>query len=66
MYFETEDPQNPEVVGFWLNTHRSIKQDDKEVSLGDPNPENSDLYLQLQKQLQSEIKSTMVTKIVLK
>ena len=66
MYFETEDPQNPEEIAFWLNTHRSIQQDEKEVSLGSSNPENNNLYLQLQKQLQSEIQSTMVTKIILK
>ena len=66
MYFETEDPQNPEEIAFWINTHRSIKQDEKVVSLGDPNPENHNLYLQLQKQLQSEISTTMVTKIVFK
>ena len=66
MYFETEDPENPEVISFWLNTHRTIQQDEKEVSLSDPNPENHNLYLQLQKQLQLELKTTMVTKIVLK
>jgi hypothetical protein len=65
MYFETEDPENPEIVAFWVNTHRTIQQDDKTVSLNDINPENHNLYLQLQKQLQSEIKTTMVTKIII-
>ena len=65
MYFDTEDPENPEIISFWLNTHRTIKQDDAVVRLGDLNPENSSLYLQLQKQLQMESKTTMVTKIVI-
>lgn len=62
-YLESEDPSEPEIVSFWSNTHRVVQQDDKEISLGDPNPENAELYETLQERLRAEIKSTMVTQI---
>ena len=64
-YIESDNPSEPEVLSFWGNTHRVVQQDDKEISLGDPNPENGDLYKILQDRLREEIKTTMVTQITI-
>ncbi|MBM76471.1 MAG: hypothetical protein CMK59_13780 [Proteobacteria bacterium] len=62
-YIESDNPSEPDVISFWSNTHRVVQQDDKEVSLGDPNPENAELYEILQNRLREEVKTTMVTQI---
>jgi hypothetical protein len=52
-------------VEFWLYKHPAREQDSQVVGLDTTNPENYDLYTRLQNRLREEVKTTMVTKIVI-
>jgi len=54
---------NDEEVEFWLKKHHARQQDQTEVDLDTVNPENTDLYVQLQQQLRATAKSDLVLAI---
>jgi len=49
---------------FWLYKLPAREQDDRVVDLDTTNPENFELYTKLQTRLKSEVKTTMITKVV--
>jgi len=52
-------------VEFWLKKHPAREQDEKEVDIDTTNPENLDLYTKLQNRLRSEVKTSLVVKVVI-
>ena len=50
-------------IEFWLKKHSARQQDDSVVDLDTVNPENYDLYTQLQQQLREDVSGNMVVSI---
>ncbi len=50
-------------VEFWLKKHSARQQDAAVVDLDTENPENRDLYIQLQQQLREDVKGDLVVSI---